>query len=151
MSWRTVQNYNSHPGAPPSRSQVMILTRDRETLARSRIIVTDNSGTVSDSGWGGWGSTSVGVDWISTAMAARFGGSWTKIECFIETAAGIGRPWKLVWRMKITDGTTFAVSYTSDEEQLLKPGDSLTITIDAADGTYQQLGSAAALIIADAA
>lgn len=149
MSWRRVQNYNSHPGAPPPRTQIKVLTRNRATLARSRTIVTDNTGPVSDSGWGAWGSVGVELGWISLGLMARFGSSWIKTECLLETKAGIGRPWKLLWRYKIIDGTTSAVSYSSEEEQLLLPGDSLSILLDAPDGNYLQLGSGAALIIAD--
>lgn len=149
MSWRTVQNVGSHPGAPPRRDALTIITRDRLTLARSRRIETDNTGVVSDTGWGAWGSAGVDLGWVDFGLAARFGSSWVKFDFMIETTAGIGRPWKVIWRKKITDVPTFAVSYTSDEEQVLMPGDSLTITIDATNGTYQQFGTGVVLVIAD--
>lgn len=149
MSWRTLQNFGSHPGAPPPRNQLTFITRDRFTLARTRRIETDNSGPVSDTGWSDWGAVGVGLSWLDTGIAARFGSSWNKIEFMIETAAGIGRPWKVVWRKKVTNGTTGAITYTGDEEQLLLPGSSFSILIDATSGTYQQFVSGLALVIAD--
>ncbi|MHB1079825.1 MAG: hypothetical protein ACYC67_10500 [Prosthecobacter sp.] len=150
MSWRTIQDYNSHPGAPARRDYLPVITRDRLTLARSRTVITDNTGPVSDTGWGDWGSVGVDLSWIYSSEIGRFGSSWTKVDCMIEVAAGIGRPWQLLWRYKLRDGTTFAESYSAEESKLFLPGDSLTITLDAPDGSYLSLGSGAALVIADA-
>ena len=149
MSYRPQQNYNSHPGLPPERPRLTFLTRDAEMVYRTRKIVTDNTGPVSDSGWSGWftnfGVTSV----IATDLVGRFGSSWTKVECKIETAAGIGRPRKLIWRNRITNGTTGAHTYTSDEEKLFLPGDTFEVLLDAPNGNYLRLWSGAILVIAD--
>ena len=119
----------------------------RETLVRLRTIITTDA-DVTDSGWGDWNSF-ISVDWLLPGYASRFGSSFTKTECLIEVADGIGRPWKLIWRDMITDGTTFDVSYSSENEQLFLPGTTASVTYDAADGTYLQFGTGAALVPAD--
>ena len=114
-TWRTHTDYGGHPGAPPPRGYLPEVTTGRLTLIRIRNVVTTNIGST-DSGWSDWVTYSVGVDWLLPGYSTTAGSSFTKTECFIEVASGIGRPWKLIWRRKITNTITSAVTYGSDEE-----------------------------------
>ena len=149
--WRTFTNYNSHPGAPPRRDYLKEVTTGRMTLARMRTIQTDSSGTTIDSGWGAWGyvNVAIGIDWLLPGYSSTAGSSWVKTEVLIETAAGIGRPWNIIWRNQITNTIPSAVTYSTDEDQLLMPGDAASRLYDAANNTILQFESAAVLIIAD--
>lgn len=126
------------------------VTVNRMTLARVRTITTTNVDST-DSDWSPWGYVNVaeGLDWLLPGYSTTAGSSFTKTEVMIQTAAGIGRPWKIIWRDRITNHSTGVVTYSSDDEQLLLPGDSASRLYDAADGTTLQLESAAVLIPAD--
>lgn len=156
MIWRTFQNYNSHPGAPPPRAKLKPVEQGpyksvyipRHTLIRLKFIRTYTTGIVEDAGWSAWNVYNVGVDWLLGGGSQLDGGFGYKTECFIEVAAGIGRPWKLIWRDALTDLSDSSVSYTS-YERLFMPGDSASVLYDAADGFSLAMHSAAALIPAD--
>lgn len=149
MDWCTSIDYGGHPGAPPRRDALQAVTVNRETLMRIRSIQTDSSGGTSDSGWSDWGVYGVGVDWLLPGYSVTAGSSWVKIELLIEVAAGIGRPWKIIWIDKITNNLTGAVSYSSESSQVFHPGDSASVLYDAANNTTQQIWTAAALLPAD--
>lgn len=147
MNWRTQTNYNSHAGAPPRRRQLRPVHVGRSMLARIRTIQTYNSGSPTDSGWSSWGNYDLG--WLISGYGTRAGASWTKTEYFIDVAAGIGRPWKILWIDKVTNNSTGAVSYTSEQSQVFVPGSSASVMYDAVDGTTLRLHSALVLIPAD--
>lgn len=146
--WRTAVDYGGHAGAPPPRAWLMPVTVNRETLMRIRSIQTTDLGSSTDSGWSAWGTYGVGVDWLLPGYSVTAGSSWTKTEVLIQVAAGIGRPWKIIWTDKKTRTSDGALSYT-DNEQLLLPGTSVSILYDAPDGYTLQLYTAAALTPAD--
>ncbi len=146
--WRTLVNYGGQAGAPPVRAWLMSVSVNRDTLMRIRSIQTNNAGLTDDSGWSVWGAYGVGVDWLLPGYSSTAGSSWVKTEVLIEVAAGIGRPWKIIWTDKITNNLTGTVSY-ADHEQMFMPGTSVSILYDADNNTTLQLYTAAALTPAD--
>ncbi len=135
---------------PPERPLLRTVTVGRATLSRYKLVQTTDAGTT-DSGWSDWGSDAGpgSFAWFSSGFASKSddGSSFTKMEFMIETAAGIGRPWQLCWRMYITDSE--GSSFGDTQSLLLLPGDSGSVVFEAGAGEYVYLDSAATQVIAD--
>jgi len=154
MDWRLYSNFNSYPTPPPQRYYFRNVARPglKLVLARVRTIEALN-GVDTDSGWSAWDQF-VPFFFMQDGFAARDsadpGGPLVQtMDCMIEVAAGIGRPWKIIWRDLITDLSDSSTSYSSEQSQILIPGSSVTVTYDASDGFSKAFHSGCLLIPAE--
>lgn len=150
MDWRLYSNINSHPSPPPVRPlmpRVRCCDDAKLTLARVRTLTTFIGGST-DSGWTDW-EYFTPTYWMAVGFAINAPGNVQTSEHRIEIAAGIGRPWKIVWIDKITTVPGGVVSYSSPQEQIVKPGDSFTVNYSAASNTQLEFYSALLLIPAE--